>query len=468
MKCTAPSVAIFSGFSVLVLAAGGCARTGGHDDAHDPDLLPPPELPPAAPTDAPATPPATPPPWKGGTPASGMVVHREVGQVLGVGVDEGANVWTVDGNAIWVLPPGGSWKRFTGVGQLARGERALTVCGGEAGKAYVGFWADELPEPLHSTFEQRQEGDVDRVALDDAGDLSLEFHHEFHNNNGITPDGVVKRTTFDETRGILSCVRVNDGPFQGEVYFGSNHGLTRVRGDDYGDHRHPNFDYPSCSVAPPGYECDEIPEAIGYVWGLGISNAGGVLMAAEWMFAEVRPNDPRQDHDLVRWTLNTHPWTFVGPPPFPLPGRIAPAWAPPWYARWPLRFAEPARNRAITQTPDGRYWVASERHGLVWFTVNAARLTPPVEVDGEPGTITALVPNPDGSLWVGTAGAGVWRYEPPPRPVRLADPPAPEVGTWTRLDGVPSGDVNRLYMETRSGKRQLYIATDVGLAVYTE
>jgi len=59
-------------------------------------------------------------------------------------------------------------------------------------------------------------------------------------------------------------VRVDDGPFKGEVYFGSNHGLTRVRGDLYGDHRHPTFDYPSCAAtAGTAFECDELPEAIG-------------------------------------------------------------------------------------------------------------------------------------------------------------------------------------------------------------
>jgi hypothetical protein len=400
-----------------------------------------------------------------------MKVHLEVTPVYGVGVDAGANVWTVDGSdGIWVLRPGGSWQRHTGIGQIARGEPPITVCGADAGKAYVGYWVQELADPLHSTVEQRAEGDVDRFALDDAGNVSLELHYEIHNNNGINADGTIKdKKTFDETRAILSCVRVNEGPFQGEVYFGSNHGLTRVRGDEFGDHRHPVFDYPACPNPPDGsFECDSAPEAIGYVWGLGLTSAGTVLMSTEWMFAEVGPSDPTQMHDLVRWTLNSHPWILVGPPPFPQPGKAAPAWAPPWYARWPLRFAEPAHNRAMAKAPDGRYWLASERHGLVWFDAAGGKLAPFVEVEGEPGTVTSLIANPDGSLWVGTAGAGVWRYQPLPRPAALADPPVPEAGTWTRLEGLPGGHVAQLYMETRSGKRQLYVATDGGLAVFTE
>ena len=472
---------------VALLAGTACTRPSNHSATHDttadptdspgaPATDPAAQQPPVAappqsvPEPVPPPPDPQPPPWRGGTPPAGMTVHRQVGSVTDVGVDAGANVWAVNGDAIWVLQPGSSWKRFTGLGQLARGEQAYTVCGGDAGKAYVGYWVSELADPLHSTVEQRAEGDVDRFELDGAGDLSLEFHYEMHNNNGINPDGTIKdKKTFDETRTILSCVRVNEGPFAGEVYFGSNHGLTRVRGDAYGDHRHPTFDYPSCSAtAGTSSECDEFPEAIGYVWGLGLSNAGGVLMAAEWMFAEVGPSNPAQEHDLVRWTLNGHRWTLAGPPPFPLPGKTAPAWAAPWYARWPLRFAEPATNRAIAQTPDGRYWVGSQGHGLVWFTADAGKLRPFVEVEGEPGAVTALVANPDGSLWVGTAGAGLWRYQPPPPPAALADPPAPETGTWTRLEGLPNGEVTRLYMETRSGKRELYIGTRDGLVVYTE
>jgi hypothetical protein len=469
--------------TMLAAVATACTGRGDHAATHDPaapDVAAPEPAapgpastpvaePPSAPPPLPAAPPPAAPPPLVTIPADGLVVHRDVGRVLGVGVDAGGTIWTVDGGGVWARPPGGAWRRFTGVGQLARGERAFTICGGIAGEAYVGYEVRELDDPLHATLEQRLAGDVDRVALED-GNLVLDFHYELHNNNGLHADGTIHdKIFFDETRAILSCVRIDSGPFEGELYFGSNHGLTRVRGDAYGDHRHPTFDYPSCATTVgTTFECDEFSEAIGYVWGLGLSNAGNVLMAADWMFAEVGPTDPLLEHDLVRWTLNSHRWTLVGPPPFPLPGRTTPAWAPPWYQRWPLRFLERARNRAIAQTPDGRYWVASEGKGLVWFIADGARLRPFVEVEGEPGLITSLVANPDGTLWVGTSGAGLWRYAPPPRPATLADPPVPEVGGWSKLDGLPSGEVIRLHMEKRFGKRQLYVGTGSGLAVYTE
>ena len=92
-----------------------------------------------------------------------MVIHSGVGMVLGVSVDEGANVWAVDGQRIWLLAPGKAWRTFEAslgepaVGQLARGFTAQTVCGGEAGKAYVGYLAGEIPDPTHSTPAQRSE-----------------------------------------------------------------------------------------------------------------------------------------------------------------------------------------------------------------------------------------------------------------------------------------------------------------------
>ena len=149
---------------------------------------------------------------------------------------------------------------------------------------------------------------------------------------------------------------------------------------------------------------------------------------------------------------------------------MAPAWAPSWYARWPLRFNEGADNRAIAQTPDGRYWVASLKYGLVWFDGAGKALKRFVEVQGEPGAISALIANPDGSLWVGTSDNGLWKYVPPARAPLPSDPtavPAPETGTWTRVSGIPGANVTRIHLETRSGKRQLFVGTNAGLVVYT-
>ena len=476
------------GVALLVGCSNGSSSRDDHSITHpDPDppvsTDPPPVTPPVInPPPVTKPPPPPPPPWNAGTPEPGMVIHSGVGMVLGVSVDEGANVWAVDGQRIWLLAPGKAWRTFEAslgepaVGQLARGFTAQTVCGGEAGKAYVGYLAGEIPDPTHSTPAQRSEGDLDRVGLDAAGNLVREHHYEIHNNNGV------EHPTFDETRSILSCIRVNEGPRKGDLYTGSNHGLTLIRGDLYGDHRHPTFDYPQCpapatpgappSAFDPSNPCDDFPEAIGYVWNVNLSNRGYPMMAAEWMFAEATPSD-----DMIVWTLKSFPWSMVGPPLYPVAAPGTPAPVPStdsksWLQRWPVRF-EPefrATNRAIAQTPDGRYWVGSVKYGLVWFEGAGKALKRFVEVQGEPGTISALIANPDGSLWVGTSDNGLWKYVPPVRAPLPSDPtatPAPETGTWTRVSGIPGANVTRIHLETRSGKRQLFVGTNAGLVVYT-
>jgi hypothetical protein len=233
-----------------------------------------------------------------------------------------------------------------------------------------------------------------------------------------------------------------------------------------------------CSAAtPPPFDesnpCDCFPEAIGYVWNVNLGRTGNPLMAAEWMFAEVAPLD-----DMIEWTLKSYPWSMIGPPQFPQPNAAGVVGKPnnetkTWFARWPLRFEleHRATNQAIAQTPDGRYWVGSVKFGLVWFNGSGKALKRFVEVTDEPGIITALIANPDNTLWVGTSNNGLWKYTPPPpAPLPLATTttaPAPETGTWTRVSGLPGPNVRKIHLETRSGKRQLFIATNAGIVVYT-
>ncbi len=49
----------------------------------------------------------------------------------------------------------------------------------------------------------------------------------------------------------------------------------------------------------------------------------------------------------------------------------------------------------------------------------------------------------------------------------MAIPPPETGGTWTGVSGIPGANVTRVHLETRSGKRQLFIGTDAGLVVYT-
>ncbi|HEX8537641.1 MAG TPA: hypothetical protein VF664_09265 [Cystobacter sp.] len=71
-----------------------------------------------------------------------------VGTPQSVGLDEGGNLWLLDGARVGVLRPGDSQPTWTsGVGQAGKGFRSSVVCGGSAGRAYVGYLAEELAQP---------------------------------------------------------------------------------------------------------------------------------------------------------------------------------------------------------------------------------------------------------------------------------------------------------------------------------
>ncbi|MDZ7781102.1 MAG: two-component regulator propeller domain-containing protein [Gemmatimonadota bacterium] len=105
---------------------------------------------------------------------------------------------------------------------------------------------------------------------------------------------------------------------------------------------------------------------------------------------------------------------------------------------------------AIAQTPDGFMWLGMER-GLVRFDGATFRVYDP-ENTPELSTpwITALWPDPDGTLWIGTAGGGLLRFRS---------------GTFakhTTGHGLPGNDIRALFRDTEG---RLWVGTrDAGAA----
>src|SRR4051794_17875385 len=124
-----------------------------------------------------------------------------LGTPQSVGLDEGLNLWLLDGNRIGVVRPGDTAPTWTsGVGQarqpfgwdsLAIG--STVICGGEAGRAYVGYRAPEvqraegisqrtyIPGPGEANYSperyaEYQKGDLDAVRLQRDGAVTLEEH----------------------------------------------------------------------------------------------------------------------------------------------------------------------------------------------------------------------------------------------------------------------------------------------------
>ncbi|MGA9523946.1 MAG: hypothetical protein WBV82_20965 [Myxococcaceae bacterium] len=210
-----------------------------------------------------------------------------------VGVDDAQNIWLLDGARIGVLRPGTTSPVWTtGVGQASlgfAGEGALAlgstvICGGAANQAYVGYWHEDANqgEVLDSSDPRFSRGDLDVVQVNADGTVSLVEH--LHRSTGTSSPWPPANTgirnsnnwTFNEDVSVLVCRKVMRGRDKGEVYIGTNHGVTRILGLEYNSHRHPIF-------------IREKVEFIGYSYGLGIAQNGDVLIANEWMVGVVEP-----------------------------------------------------------------------------------------------------------------------------------------------------------------------------------
>jgi len=294
---------------------------------------------------------------------------------------------------------------FSRIGQAGRGFTTFTLCGGAANRAYVGYLARELPNPEAATPQEKLEGDADVVRLNPDGSVELEEHLVLVNTNDAR---------YDETRSILSCAKVMRGPYKGEVYLGTNHAVTRLRGTEISDHRHSVWAAPNGSLR------------IGYNWAVSVTQDGDVFLANEWKVAVLGPT-PRM-RDWISGSAN--PWkldTYV-----PNVGRLEDM------DYW----------RATAQTTDRKYYVGSLNKGLWEIQRTPRRYT---QVVLPTNSINALSATDDGSLFIGTGNRGLWRLT---REKKLE--PVPEV---------PGKRVTQLVYDPTVSPSMLYAISDGKLFV---
>ena len=352
-------------------------------------------------------------------------------------MDLGKNIWLLNGDRIGVLRADTKKVVWVSgpVGQAMEGQRSTVICGGEAGRAYVGYDAEDLkqdPEwpnihtnfivtnkpcevPVNETtcfpFSPRRlnfykQGDVDAVKLDANGQVAFESHinqsrrankdangNPFIQTGPSVVDGVslgIRNSNdhhFDEDRAMLSCASVLRGPNKGDVFFGTNHGVVRLRGLTYNAHRHPVwFDANGSQYA-------------GYTYGLGIAPNGDVLIANEWNFGTVTP-----DTKMETWDDTTTPGINQQ--------RVKSSYLQGLNSQEAFDYW-----RAFQQTTDGAYYLGSSTYGL-WEMTPGSAGSP-----SQPGTrigegvldsyISSLAATNDGSLFIGT-GSGLYRLTPAP------------------------------------------------------
>lgn len=411
-----------------------CGRTPQY--AADPDPPPlweesgsPQALPPA-PAEEPVVVPVGPGPWPN-VPVKNYSADYGLGPIQSMAVDEGYNLWLLSGSRIGVLRPGDSRPTWTsGIGQAAPGfggdrksDGSSVICGGEAGRAYVGYLTYDLDDPYRTDpgDPEYQKGDVDVVRLEPDGTIALEDHlGRTTDRSGFRHLGVRNTNDwhYDEDRSVLVCVKVMRGRDRGEVYIGTNHGVTRIRGLEYNSHRHPVWDVNGSL-------------RIGYNYALGIGRNGDVLIGNEWKIGIVSPPPALKDwdnHSIAPYRLNT-------------------------YVHVLNSLEEMDYWRAFEQTASGDYFLGSERFGL-W------KMTPTrwvsqgdyLKVTGLPTeAVSALAATDDGSLFVGTEDQGLWRMDPSL--------------TLSRVPTVRGSHVRQLLYDPTVAPSMLYVLTNAGLTV---
>lgn len=448
------AVAIVSVFAPVACGPEGGVVPRGSQDAGT-TLPPKDKTPPADAVDAGVQ---TPPPDDGGAlppdagePDAGVVIgpgpwptdavlnytaRYGTGVVQSVGVDDAQNIWLLRGDAIGVIRPGTTspvWAK--GIGQAAPGfgddKLALSstvICGGAANQAYVGYRAprrsgesklSDVNDPDYA------KGDLDVVQLNPEGTISLTEH--LWRSSGTSqpwpPVNLGIRNSndwhYNEDHTVLTCAKVMRGRDRGEVYIGTNHGVTRIRGLVYNSHRHPIWDSE-----------DGTPN-IGYSWGLGIAQNGDVLIANNWMVAILPPPEALGD------------WELFGPAP----------WAVNTWNQVLNSREEQDYWRGFQQTSDGRYFLGSAQFGLWrmertqwagsanWFKVGGL----PTEA------INALAATDDGSLFIGTENSGLWRMD--------------AEGNLSRFSAVSGSRVRQLVYDPTVSPAALYVVSGDALYV---
>ncbi len=397
------------------------------------------------------------PPDAGPWPTDALLDYSQkfdVGTPQSVGLDEGLNLWLLDGDRIGVLRPGDQAPMWaTGIGQAREGFGvdalaldSTVICGGAPGRAYVGYrtyemqyapgisqrtWIPAPGEPGYTPerYAEYQKGDLDAVRLQPDGGVVLEEHiWRTPGGSNVGKEIGIHNTNdfhYDEDRSVLNCARVTRGPYRGDLYITTNHGVTMVQGLTYNSHRHPawyiDINGQPTLQAPP-------------VHALGIAPNGDVLVANEGMAGILVPDGKIEDWDRDLGSDGPVPWKFKG---------FNDVLGAGDYHLW----------RAFEQVTSGRYYLGSAEFGVWAMTPKSHSAGSWSKLAGLPTDhILSLKATDDGALYIGTNGAGLWRLEP-------------DGVTLAPVKQVSGQRVLQLVYEPTVTPSMLLVLTDKGLTV---
>ncbi|MGI5862392.1 MAG: hypothetical protein ACOX6T_10085 [Myxococcales bacterium] len=400
--------------------------------------------------------------------------------IVEASTDEAQNIWAASHEAVYVMRPGESrFRRYTGedglnlANALSPGIRA--ICGGKPNEAFVGYQGSEVRDPQHDPDMHR--GKLDRVLLREDGTLEVTFY-DVHNNddvgiqrppgqraprlpNGLVdpsavprlPDGRPAHTdwSYNENRTVQRFL-YDHIYHRGTLYVGYNHGVGRIDAGkfdpvhtlDYADHVHPDVTNAAGTKRMGDWSAlalDPFPRTLMR----GTETRTGML----WMGGRWTAGARHWTPGLWEWTdylENPFRYAFTSPPVFPvaegddvyISGIAALSDGTVYFASGPLwGFSNP---RGIAALKDDRF----------------TYLSPEADLGLPARDIIDLQRLPDDTVLIALRHNGLWRWNPMPFPGgRLMG----------RIEGLPGGRINRVYVDQMVAPTAVYVATDRGFAL---
>ncbi len=465
---------------VLLVAWTACTKgaerppvtSSGGDDGGVPAVVPPP--PDAGPPDAgPAGPDAHRIGGLGFGPfpkESPIVYGPSEGLIeapISAAVDEAENLWVATHSALYLLVPGArAFRRYTardglhyGAGYTEPPDITLLEAGGP-GECFVGYYARDtnsstLGKNAHMWNDPwAHMGKMDQVLLQPDGSLKVNRYDLRNSNDGH----------YYETRTIMSMV-YDHFQHPGNLYVGSNHGITRIipakyyppphldtdpfnTWDErqwYADHVHPWV----CIGAPCTGDTNRDLVAFGDWFGLTLAPDGRL-----WMGGLTTAGALHFKEKLSDWVQS---WQPVNP--------FSPAFqSPPVYD--PPRYGDPVNIRGVAVTPDGVVWFVSGEveawrgptYGIAAYDGKRFTYFDPTSLGAIEYNILEVQALRDGRLVFGFPDSGLLVWTP-------GDAKGHRI---TQRDGLPGERIGRMSQDLLHDPPLLLVPTDQGLAIFRD
>ena len=387
---------------------------------------------------------------------------------ISASVDEGENLWVVTEAALYLLQPGAKvFRRYTAHDGLHYGPGfteppdITLVEAGTKGECFVGYAARDTNEAMfkdahRSTDPWAHMGKMDQVLLQSDGSLKVNRYDLRNTNDG----------TYYETRTITSMV-YDHFQHPGNLYVGSNHGITRIipakyypppqpLPNDTHDERHWYADHVHPWVCIGGPCTPDLVPTFGDWFGLTLAADGRLWMGGLTTAGAINYREKLEDWILSFGSFNPFSPAFEWPPVF-----VPPA------------MGDPVNIRGVAVTPNGVVWFVSgeveswrgRTYGVAAYDESCPKRQPacnmltyfdPTALGATEYNILEVQALADGRLVFGFPSSGLLVWEPgEPKGRRL-----------TQRDGLPGERIGRISQDHMHDPPLLLVPTDGGLVIF--